>query len=621
MKRSHVIWFAAIIAGFLAFLSACEKIPQDESTPPPANTPPESEITADEPSELPKSYEQTQIVPAASLTEEQAAATAVLDAKYERGNLPRVYISTDIPVENLASGCFLTVAEENPDEDALLAVDGDAGTSWHSPAGEEQSFSIDLGDAREVGYIELLWGLDAGVRYEVSVSVDCEKWTTVKQEENGYRNKQDGIEFDAIPIRYIRVDIHEGNHGERGYEIVDFFVMTKKAQTSARKTITTGNYENVRIAVVDREGGEFHTVEEVAGIRVRGNSTATSDKKPYNVKFTEKQNLLGIKGSRKWCLLANHFDKTLIRNKIAYDFCRTAGVPCYLESVMVEVWLDGSYKGLYQLTEPVSDAKTSVDIDPERGEYLLERCGYNNTEVKWNHSPIYGIRFEMKTPEEYTDADRQVVAAVLKRADEAAKSKDFQAISAVFDLDSFVSFYICEELLKDVDMQHGSTYYYIKGGKICSGPMWDMDLSMGNVSVTYGNSDEKYRRYWNVSNFHGSSIGNGSDDSTQWTWAQVDWYAPLMKCPEFAALVVDKYRELQPAIRDLYEDGGAIDRLIDDCGGACLRDYTDYGTRLDTRYCAFEYDGTFETYDEAVKYLKDWLRARNDWLCRYFGID
>ena len=51
-------------------------------------------------------------------------------------------------------------------------------------------------------------------------------------------------------------------------------------------------------------------------IRVRGNSTASLAKKPYKLKFNEKVKLLG-KGrpnTKKWTLLANHADKTLLRN-------------------------------------------------------------------------------------------------------------------------------------------------------------------------------------------------------------------------------------------------------------------------------------------------------------------
>ncbi len=617
MKNKRIL--SLLLAAFLfTCCFGCEKTdnPEGASSPsadePGTNGPVADGPVADGP-DLPETTPFTPPVP----------PSYPLDDKYERGELPRVYIDTSVEVPNLAYGCALRAEGETDDGSA---TDSSPSTAWHSAGDGETTLFFDLGKEVTAGYIQIAWGTDAGKRYEVQISSDGANdsgWTTLKTEESGYRSKHDHIEFEPVSFRYLRLVLHESSRGG-GYELTDLYVMESRMPTTGRATITTGDYVPVKVAVVDREGGTSHTIEETAGIRIRGNSTAASDKKPYNIKFENKKTLLGIKGSRKWCLLANHFDKTLIRNKLAYDFCKTAGVPCYLESAMVEVFVDGAYKGLYQLTEPVSDAKTSVNIDVDAGEYLIERNGYYNFDPKWNHSPLYGIRFVPAEPEVLSEAKQNTVGTYLREADYAAKSKSFKRIEAIFDVDSFVSFYICEELLKDIDLWHGSTYFYIKGGKIYSGPMWDMDLSMGNVSREtgiYTDGGEKYRIYWNLSNWRGQSFGDGSDDSTSGFWAQVDWYGPLMQCEEFAARVRAKYAELQPAIRDLYEDGGYIDRLMEECRTAALRDYTDYGTRLDMKYFSCEYDVFFSDYDESVQYLKDWLRARNEWLCGAFGID
>ena len=53
-------------------------------------------------------------------------------------------------------------------------------------------------------------------------------------------------------------------------------------------------------------------------IRGRGNSTWTLSKKPYRIKFNKKEKFLG-KGyakAKKWTLMANAGDKTMIRNAI-----------------------------------------------------------------------------------------------------------------------------------------------------------------------------------------------------------------------------------------------------------------------------------------------------------------
>ena len=54
-----------------------------------------------------------------------------------------------------------------------------------------------------------------------------------------------------------------------------------------------------------------------AKIRLRGNSASNLDKKTYRLKFNEKQSPLGMPTMAKnLVLLANHCDKSLIRNKV-----------------------------------------------------------------------------------------------------------------------------------------------------------------------------------------------------------------------------------------------------------------------------------------------------------------
>ena len=59
--------------------------------------------------------------------------------------------------------------------------------------------------------------------------------------------------------------------------------------------------------------------EDKGKIRLRGNMTLRLNKKPYRIKFDNKQRPLGMPANaKKWNLLANHSDKTLLRNKVAF---------------------------------------------------------------------------------------------------------------------------------------------------------------------------------------------------------------------------------------------------------------------------------------------------------------
>lgn len=76
-------------------------------------------------------------------------------------------------------------------------------------------------------------------------------------------------------------------------------------------------------------------------IKVRGNSTAAAPKKPYKIKFSKKQDVLGMGKYKNRVLLANAFDKTLIRNKLVFDFANEMNLAYTPQSRFVDVWVDG----------------------------------------------------------------------------------------------------------------------------------------------------------------------------------------------------------------------------------------------------------------------------------------
>lgn len=548
--------------------------------------------------------------------------TEAYDAiEYRRGDVPRVYLNTFEATANYAEGSAVTATSEpSAEENACMAADGDSKTYWLSDDNEEQCLTLDLGRAREIGYLCVEWGKGAAKHYEIDVSLDGESWETVQIAENGAKYKTQSFELnESVPGRYVRLRTITAS--ALPYQLEEVIAAEKKPE---RAPTLTAEYKEAEIVVVDREGGKYPTVAETVQVKVRGNSTANTVKQPYNIRFEKKMTLLGIKGTRKWSLLANLFDKTLIRNKLAYDFAAIAGVNPELESTFVDVYLDGEYKGCYLLTMPVTDG--TVDIDVEKGEMLLERNGYYNMElagVNYNYTPLTGMRFVPIDPEKGTETDEQkkAIKNLLKEAEYAAVSGDRERVENILDVESFVNMYICEELMKDIDIYHGSTYFYYKNDHLYSGPIWDMDLSMGNVSMAEGAIDEKYAKYHNLI-FGDKKAGNGDrGDSTTGNWATVDFYAPLMENMWFRDLVKERYIELIPAIENLYADGGMIDGYLEEFGEAFRRNYEQGGYSLTTKYFQCEYDSPEGDYDESVAFLKEWLRKRDAWIREDLGIE
>ena len=372
--------------------------------------------------------------------------------------------------------------------------------------------------------------------------------------------------------------------------------------------IREDKYVKCTVSLVDKTGGALEPVKDTSAlIKIRGNSTAGADKKPYNVKLSADTNVFGMESGSKWALLANHFDKTLIRNKLAFDLAAKAGGYATPDSRFCEVYLNGKLLGSYLVCEPVTDGKHRANIDIEAGEFMVER-------VKAWASPVSESvttsRLELRFDIEYGKS-RSGIAAVLNAAEDAVISGDETEIRKYVDIDSFAAMYITHELLKDCDLTYGSTYLCCKDGKLYFGPLWDMDLSAGNVSVLH--PEEKYYIYNNTPPY-----GDCSGDSASGLWARQDWFEYLCKCPFFMQKIGEEYARLTPFIESLYAKGGYIDSLVAEYGASFARNYGDAGWELRGHASPYESHTDYTSYEQAVNELKDWLRRRHEFLKKEF---
>ena len=373
--------------------------------------------------------------------------------------------------------------------------------------------------------------------------------------------------------------------------------------------VAEDRYSKCTVSFVDKVNGTLDPVKDTAAqIKIRGNSTAGADKKPYNIKLSSDQNVFGMESGSKWALLANHFDKTLIRNKLSLDFAAAAGVTAALDSRFAEVYLNGKLLGSYLVCEPVTDGKHRADIDVSAGEFMVER-------VKAWASPaensVTTSRLKLRFDIEYYGGDPVAVEDVLNKAERAIISGDESRIREYIDVDSFVSMYIVHEYLKDCDMTYGSSYLCYKNGVLWCGPLWDMDLSAGNVSVYH--DEDKYRIYNNLPPF-----GDGSGDSASGIWARQDWFAYLCECPFFMELAKEKYASLTPYIESLYAENGYIDSLAAEYGASFGRNYTDAGWDIRAHASPYESQTDYRTYEQALAELKSWLERRHEYLKKAF---
>ena len=106
-------------------------------------------------------------------------------------------------------------------------------------------------------------------------------------------------------------------------------------------------------------------------IHVRGNTTASQNKKPWKMKLDSKSKMFeaadkkskefDIGKSKHWVFLANAMDQSGYRNKLAYDFANEIG-SFGMKSTFVTVVMNGTYRGVYQLCEHVRIDENRVNV-------------------------------------------------------------------------------------------------------------------------------------------------------------------------------------------------------------------------------------------------------------------
>ena len=305
-------------------------------------------------------------------------------------------------------------------------------------------------------------------------------------------------------------------------------------------------------------------------IRVRGNSTANLAKKPYKLKFHSKVKLLG-KGhanTKKWTLLANHADKTLLRNAVTSLMGEWAGLPFNPAAKFVDLTLNGQYVGNYQLSDQVDVRPHRVDVAEQdypladdsdiTGGYLLEADGFKDFTTypqgpQQSPTGFYSAHSGVPVRIHYPDEDeisvsqydyiRQAVNDFEQRLFAQSFADPLTGYRPLVDSTTLVDWYLCTEISANVDGFFSAYFYKHRGdNRFYWGPLWDYDIAYNNDNRTdRGGTNNTERQLMKDYGY-----GDGSNGCRR--WVQRMW-----KDPWFARLVNRRYQELV--------DGGLEDYL------------------------------------------------------------
>ena len=243
--------------------------------------------------------------------------------------------------------------------------------------------------------------------------------------------------------------------------------------------------------------------------RLRGNASIQFPKKPYRIKFNDGKSHHMLKDSplespakaKKWTLINNYGDKTLMRNILAFEISKRVGMPYTPYCQPVDVIMNGQYKGCYQLCDqitadpnrvPITEMEPSDNEHPNiTGGYLVEVDAYASGEKSW-FSTRRGMPVTIKSPgeDDITPEQKQYITDYFNLLEDAVFSANFrdstEGYRKYLDLSSFIKHFIVGEFTGNTDT-YWSTYmsknrnsdYFVVA------PSWDFDLAFNNDARIY----------------------------------------------------------------------------------------------------------------------------------------
>ena len=254
--------------------------------------------------------------------------------------------------------------------------------------------------------------------------------------------------------------------------------------------------ETDKMAVYNADGS-VDMEEALCGIRLRGNSTQKFPKKPFAMKLVSKASVLGMPKHKRWVLLANWMDRTMLRNAVAFEVAHQTenayadGLGWNPHGYSVEVVMDGRHVGNYFLCEQIKIDGDRVDIKDCIEDIIgdgntnptMADCGYllefddNYDEVdKFRTGRGLPCMFKDEVSKYSSDIYNQVKARI-EAVESNLEAGNYEAAYNDLDINSVIDYFFVQELTFNDEYKHPkSVYMLIDGdGKLTAGPVWDFD--------------------------------------------------------------------------------------------------------------------------------------------------
>jgi len=304
-------------------------------------------------------------------------------------------------------------------------------------------------------------------------------------------------------------------------------------------------YKYCRLHYVDETG--YVTKYDSVSIRGRGNSTWNLSKKPYRIKFLNKEKFLGTgyAKAKKWTLLANAGDKTMIRNAVTSAMGEFTSLKFNPAAKFVDLVLNGTYQGTYQISDQIDVRPHRVNIVEQdlpltdtsdlTGGYLLEVDGFRDGNCFTTSRYAAPVRIHYPDDEEIVAKQTNYIRNYVNSFETALASSSFtdpkKGYRAFVDTLSLIDWYICTEVSANIDGFY-STYFYKEQADslLYWGPLWDYDIAYNN--------DQRVRSEHGLSSTVNSLMVDIAYNGSK------NWVIRMWEDPWFQRAVYRRYSEL-----------------------------------------------------------------------------
>ncbi len=388
--------------------------------------------------------------------------------------------------------------------------------------------------------------------------------------------------------------------------------------------------------IIDNGFGQLNGVLDDAtdydgniGIEIRGQSSQQFPKKNFAVELWNNAGLdtsvsiLGMPTNSDWVLSAPYSDKSMLRNALTYHLGRKMGAwqPRFK---FCEVYMNGSYHGVYMVIEKIKRDSNRVDInklkpdeisgDNLTGGYIVKvdktwdlttnEYFTSYPSIVYPNSRYYNFTYVYPKSTDIVPAQKTYIRNYITSLENILNGDIFKdpiyGFRKYMDMNSFIDFQIMNELVNNVDGYRYSTFFYKKrdsdGGKLFAGPLWDFDLCYGNVDyspLNLATDNWLYPKFGTTENY------------------PMHWWARLMQDPDYSNAFSKRWKELRSG-------PFKTDSIM-----AYLNDTIQYlGNAVDRNFVRWPILGTYQwpnyfvgsTYLQEVNYLETWIKKRLEWM-------